>query len=63
MEKLSILRVANTKELRDTLSEGLAGWGEAVVAVAIGEAAPETWESGACDLLHLCRRHRRDRCA
>ena len=51
MKTLSIMYVEDNTELRNALTEMLAGPGRAVVAFATGEAALAAWEAGAPDLL------------
>ncbi len=51
MKTLSIMYVEDNEELRNTLSEMLAGPGRAVVAFATGEAALAASEAGTPDLL------------
>jgi len=51
MKTLSIMYVEDNTELRDALTEMLAGPGRAVAAFATGEAALAAWEAGAPDLL------------
>lgn len=51
MKTLSIMYVEDNAELRDALSEMLAGPGRTVVAFATGEAALAAWAAGAPDLL------------
>jgi len=51
MKTLSIMYVEDNKELRESLSEMLAGPGRVVVAFATGEAALVAWDACAPDLL------------
>jgi len=51
MKTLSILYVEDNKELREALSEMLAGPGRKVVSFGTGEAALAAWDACAPDLL------------
>jgi CheY-like chemotaxis protein len=51
MKTLTIMYVEDNTDLRNALTEMLAGPGRAVVAFATGEAALAAWEAGAPDLL------------
>lgn len=51
MKTLSIMYVEDNQDLRDTLSDMLAGPGRTVAAFATGEAALAAWQAGAPDLL------------